>query len=245
MSNGLTLPFVGPLGSSDDSPLFSITNSGVGIRGESNTNNGVLGIGHSSSGAAISASNDSGGIGLFGEGAIAGQFHGNVEIQGGNLTMLNGADVQLADFAEDFDISGEEEIDPGTVVVLDHEGSVRKSRTAYDKKVAGIISGAGNFRSAITLDRQKSQGNRISIALMGKVYCKVDAQYAPVEVGDLLASSPTPGHAMKAADPLKAFGSVVRYLGQRKFMALEMIGQYFVSWFLMSLSYGLGAVPFL
>jgi hypothetical protein len=42
-----------------------------------------------------------------------------------------------------------------------------------------------------------------------QVYCKVDAQYAPIEVGDLLTTSPTPGHAMKAADPFKAFGAVI------------------------------------
>jgi hypothetical protein len=42
-----------------------------------------------------------------------------------------------------------------------------------------------------------------------KVYCKVDAQYGPVEVGDLLTTSPTPGHAMKASDLLKAFGAVI------------------------------------
>jgi hypothetical protein len=41
------------------------------------------------------------------------------------------------------------------------------------------------------------------------VYCKVDAQYSPIEVGDLLTTSPTPGHAMKADDPLKAFGTVI------------------------------------
>jgi hypothetical protein len=50
---------------------------------------------------------------------------------------------------------------------------------------------------------------RVPIALIGKVYCKVDAQYAPIEVGDLLTTSPTPGHAMKAEDPLQAFGSVI------------------------------------
>lgn len=44
---------------------------------------------------------------------------------------------------------------------------------------------------------------------MGKVYCKVDAGYAPVAAGDLLTSSPTPGHAMKAANPARAFGSVI------------------------------------
>jgi hypothetical protein len=37
----------------------------------------------------------------------------------------------------------------------------------------------------------------------------VDASYAPIEVGDLLTTAPTPGYAMKASDPLKAFGAVI------------------------------------
>jgi hypothetical protein len=44
---------------------------------------------------------------------------------------------------------------------------------------------------------------------LGKVYCKVDAQYAPIEIGDLLTTSPTLGHAMKADDPAMAFGAVI------------------------------------
>jgi len=44
---------------------------------------------------------------------------------------------------------------------------------------------------------------------MGKVYCKVDAQYSPIEIGDLLTTSATPGHAMKALDHLKAFGAII------------------------------------
>jgi hypothetical protein len=47
------------------------------------------------------------------------------------------------------------------------------------------------------------------LALLGKAYCKVDAQYSAIEVGDLLTTSPTPGHAMKASDPLQAFGAVI------------------------------------
>lgn len=183
---------------------------GTGVWGESQTQNGVRGITHGNV-AAVSALNQSGasdGIGLFSSGGIAGQFFGNVQIKG-DLTMLNGGDIRLADFSEDFDISGQEELEPGTVVVLDHEGSVQKSRTAYDKKVAGVISGAGDFRPAITLDRQTSQGNRIPIALMGKVYCKADAQYSAIDVGDLLTTSPTPGHAMKADDPLRALGTLI------------------------------------
>jgi hypothetical protein len=78
-----------------------------------------------------------------------------------------------------------------------------------DKRVAGVISGGGDYKPGIVLDKQKSEGNRQPIALLGKVYCKVDAQYGAIEVGDLLTTSPTPGHAMKADDPLKAFGAVI------------------------------------
>ena len=59
------------------------------------------------------------------------------------------------------------------------------------------------------LDKQPSDGIRQPVALLGKVYCKVDAQYGAIEVGDLLTTSPTPGYAMKADDPLKAFGAVI------------------------------------
>jgi hypothetical protein len=124
--------------------------------------------------------------------------------------MVNG-DIQLkmADCAEDFAIAEAETIEPGTVMVIDQAGRLRQSENAYDKRVAGVISGAGDYQPGIILDRQVSQDNRAPIALVGKVYCKVDAQYASIEVGDLLTTSPTRGHAMKANDPLKAFGSVI------------------------------------
>ena len=47
------------------------------------------------------------------------------------------------------------------------------------------------------------------VALMGKVYCKVDATSSPIQVGDLLTTSKTQGHAMRASDPGRAFGSIV------------------------------------
>jgi len=37
----------------------------------------------------------------------------------------------------------------------------------------------------------------------------VDAERAPIAVGDLLTTSDTPGHAMKAVDPVRSFGSVI------------------------------------
>ena len=94
-------------------------------------------------------------------------------------------------------------------MVLGEEGKLEQSRKAYDKRVAGVVSGAGDYKPGIVLDKQQSKNIRQPIALLGKVYCKIDTQYGAIEVGDLLTSSPTPGHAMKAEDPLKAFGTVI------------------------------------
>jgi len=114
-----------------------------------------------------------------------------------------------ADCAEQFDVTGAAPPEPGTVLVIDKEGYLRESSEAYDKKVAGVVSGAGEYRHGILLDGKPSDERRVPLALTGKVYCKVDAQYSPIEVGDLLTTSPTPGHAMKATEGARAFGSVI------------------------------------
>jgi hypothetical protein len=94
-------------------------------------------------------------------------------------------------------------------MVINADGLLEPSQQAYDTRVAGVISGAGKFRPGIILDSQDSDTGRMPIALVGKVYCKVDADYAAVEVGVLLTTSDTRGHARKAVDPGKAFGSVI------------------------------------
>ena len=116
---------------------------------------------------------------------------------------------QNADCAEEFDIASEEKVVGGTVIVLNDEGRLHHSNDAYDKRVAGVVSGAGQYKPGIILDRQPGTSLRQPIALMGKVFCRVDAQQSPIAVGDLLTTSQMPGHAMKAVDPIKAFGAVL------------------------------------
>jgi hypothetical protein len=134
---------------------------------------------------------------------------------GTETLKLDGAAGEIyfknADCAEEFDISSQatEMIEPGTVMVIDNDGKLQVSSKQYDKRVAGVISGGGGFKPGIVLDRKKSRIMRAPLAMLGKVYCKVDADYSPIEVGDLLTTSPTVGHAMKADDPIKAFGSVI------------------------------------
>jgi hypothetical protein len=132
---------------------------------------------------------------------------------------INGAtgDILLAnaDCAEDFDLAGDVALEPGTVVVLDDSGGLRESAIAYDRRVAGVLSGAGAFKPGLVLDRRPAiaaldgGATRAPVALMGKVYCKVDASYGAIRTGDLLTTSPTPGHAMSATDRSRAFGAVI------------------------------------
>ena len=118
--------------------------------------------------------------------------------------------MQNADCAEDFDITDNlHMVAPGTVMVLGDDGKLCPSSQAFDKRVAGVVSGAGQYKPGIVLDRQKTNKLRLPIALIGKVYCKVDASQGAIQVGDLLTTSPTPGHAMLADDPIKAFGAIL------------------------------------
>lgn len=134
---------------------------------------------------------------------------GNINAK--NVHVTEDITISNSDCAEAFDLedSSVGEPPPGSVMVIGNEGSVRMSASAYDKRVAGVISGAGPFKPGITLGRRDSDRRRPAIALMGKVFCKVDTVNGPIGVGDLLTTSGTPGHAMKATDPLRAFGAVV------------------------------------
>ena len=178
------------------------TGTGAGVKGTSQGGDGVLGFSSAGGHAGVSANNLGGGMGLYASGNPAGHFQGNVEVTG-DLCLVN------QDCAEDFEVKGTEVIEPGTVMVIDKDGALQISECAYDKRVAGVISGAGNFKPAIILGRQKSQERTMPIALVGRVYCKADASASPIEVGDLLTTSSTAGYAMKALDPLKSFGAVI------------------------------------
>lgn len=114
-----------------------------------------------------------------------------------------------ADCAEEFEVVDFDAATPGTVMVLDDAGRLCRCTQAYDSKVAGIVSGAGHLKPGIVLGRDSVAGRSRPIALAGRVNCRVDAEYSPVRVGDLLTTSSTPGHAMKVLDERQAFGAVI------------------------------------
>jgi hypothetical protein len=138
----------------------------------------------------------------------AGFFDGRVWI-GGELGV--GGDILLAnaDCAEDFDVVSLVLAEPGCVMVIGEDGVLHPCSAAYDKCVAGVISGAGQYKPGLILDKQPNSSSRSPVALLGKVCCKVTAENGPIKMGDLLTTSPLSGHAMKASDPARAFGAVI------------------------------------
>ena len=89
-------------------------------------------------------------------------------------------DIQLGggDCAEDFTVD-ELTVEPGTVMVIDGDGLLRACTAAYDKSAspasfrALVITNPG-----IVLGKQNSRENCRPIALLGKVYCKVERSTA-------------------------------------------------------------------
>jgi hypothetical protein len=105
------------------------------------------------------------------------------------------------DIAERFKIVGQ--VDAGQVVVFDaQEEAVTLCDHAYDGRVIGIASA----EPAFILGMDQAQ---MPIALCGRVPCNVDADIAPIAVGDLLTTSPTSGHAQKVLDRGMATGAIL------------------------------------
>jgi hypothetical protein len=98
------------------------------------------------------------------------------------------------DIAEHID--GASDVEPGDVVVVDpnQDERVVKSTKPYDTSVAGIIS----TDPAMLIGKSDTE---TPLALAGRVPCKVSAENGPIHRGDLLTTSGTPGHAMKATEP--------------------------------------------
>jgi hypothetical protein len=202
---------VGKVSQPGGSGVWGTTTNGRAVVGvDDGVGNGVWG--ESATGRAVVGVAGGPGTGIYGEhrgdGGFAGFFTGDVHVTG---SLSAGGDIVLvnADCAEDFDVAGAAAVVPGSVLVVADGGVLRPCNEAYDRRVAGVVSGAGEYRPAVVLDRAARCPDRLPVALVGKVWCRVDARHEPVGPGDLLTSSATAGCAMRATDRERAFGAVL------------------------------------
>jgi hypothetical protein len=212
---------------------------GYGIIGESSGSiswAGVRGF-NSSTGFGVWGQSQEG-IGIMGSSTngVAGRFAGGGDLLQGvgreGLTVFQVASDGTtttkilkitggADLSENFSVIDERvnediisamPLVPGMLVSIDPQkpGALAVSTKAYDRLVAGVLSGAGGVEPGVILD-QESEKSAIQrpVALIGRVYTLADASVYPIEPGDLLTTSETPGHAMKVIDHPKAQGAIV------------------------------------
>jgi hypothetical protein len=130
--------------------------------------------------------------------------------QDGNLACRSLSILGGADLAEPFDV-GAEVLEPGAVLVIDelHPGQLKLSTEPYDRRVAGVVSGAGGIHPGVSLRQQGALEGNQNVALTGRVYVMADADASPITPGDMLTTSAIAGHAMKAVDFQRGQGAVL------------------------------------
>ena len=84
------------------------------------------------------------------------------------------------------------------------------SAQAYDRRVAGILSGAGGINPGMLMGQPGTLADGDQpVALSGRVYVWADASNGAIVPGDLLTTSNVPGHAMKVTNYSKAQGATI------------------------------------
>ena len=118
-----------------------------------------------------------------------------------------------ADLSERFEVSGPRDKPvPGSVVSIDPErpGDLVVSTHAYDRAVAGVISGAGGVKPGMLMGQAGSIADgEYPVALTGRVWCRCETSAGPIRPGDLLTTSNVPGHAMRVTEHSQAHGATL------------------------------------
>ena len=201
---------VGWTGNKDASGVYGHSTVGVGVAGRSDNKDGIVGwtgnkdasgvYGRSSEGIGVTGfSEDSTGVygrSTDGFGVIARSDHSTALFVDGTSIFKNFASFEggHGDLAENYYGSGD--LEGGDVVRIDNTAGMTLTLAdrANDSAVAGIVSTAPSMKLTGQIDNETG----VPLVVAGRALCKVDASYGAITPGDLLTSSPTPGHAMKA-----------------------------------------------
>jgi hypothetical protein len=105
------------------------------------------------------------------------------------------SDNSPADFAEVLPVANDPE--SGDVLVIGRDGQLTRSTEPYQTSVVGVYSTRPSYVGGA---RNLGKDDYAPLAIMGIVPCKVSAENGAIIPGDLLTTSSTAGHAMRAGD---------------------------------------------
>jgi hypothetical protein len=203
---------------------------GGGVRGLTSAAN--FDFTYGTAGVATAATGSS--VGVFGQswspdgtaGFFANAAGGNILIGGigqpaswvfrvdgtGRVFADGGFQSSGADFAESMAVAGDRsKYEAGDLLVID-PGADRRLALAqqpYSTLVAGIYSTKPGMLGTTRKVDEAASSNEIPLAVVGIVPCKATSENGPIQAGDLLVTSSTPGHAMKGTDRSRMLGAVV------------------------------------
>ncbi|MEK7059291.1 MAG: hypothetical protein AAB971_00860, partial [Patescibacteria group bacterium] len=139
-----------------------------------------------------------------------------VGLNSGTAQGANGSDT--ADFAEWIPYAGSVAPQPGEVLSLDSGGNaVITSSVPYDRHLVGVVSSSPYDVAGA------DDGHSVILALTGRVPVKVSLENGPIQAGDSLTSSSTPGVAMKATKAGKIIGTAMNGYDGTQQDALVMV----------------------
>jgi hypothetical protein len=99
-----------------------------------------------------------------------------------------------ADYAEM--LPAKNGLEPGDVLIIGPDGELARSSAPYSTAVVGVHSISPGFLGGSGDDDDPT--GKVPLAIMGIVPVKASAENGPIRPSDLLTTSSTPGHAMRA-----------------------------------------------
>jgi hypothetical protein len=132
------------------------------------------------------------GTGISTDESAAGEITGSWSLIGNSKLMATYSD--LAEYYE-----GDQEYEPGTVLVFGGDKEVTTTTVINDTRSAGVVT-----TNPAYVMNQEQKGIKVCIALAGRVPCKVVGR---IKKGDMLTTSGTHGYAVKALNP--TLGSII------------------------------------
>lgn len=100
-------------------------------------------------------------------------------------------------------------VEPEAVAVTEPEPRVMAEGSNAPPYVHPLQQFAAQASAALDQRQVGDQQMGKMVTLGAYAHCKVDADIAPIVVGDLLTTSPTQGHAQKVLEPTRAMGAVI------------------------------------
>jgi hypothetical protein len=123
--------------------------------------------------------------------------------QGVNDTRVCGIVCQASIEEEDVNVEGTVKGKKKQSAKLSQRGSKAKAELRHPRKTAQPE------HEATDMTKVAAGQFGFMVTLGAFAHCKVDADIAPIKVGDLLTTSPTKGHAQKVKDPAQAIGAIL------------------------------------